>query len=144
MFFLFTYKLVNRASYPSFRSWSLLAEFFFDPSLIISKTDFQKVNMMKLATLFTILLALTFTPMNLAFATKFDDLHFQGRSREMINTVIDVTPRFLRPVASRGMREGIVKLCASSGVVTQDDVIDLVKLGVPKRFLAPTLKLLEA
>ena len=100
--------------------------------------------MMKLATLFTILLALTFTPMNLALATKFDDLHFQGRSREMINTVIDVTPRFLRPVASRGMREGIVKLCASSGVVTQDDVIDLVKLGVPKRFLAPTLKLLEA
>ena len=98
---------------------------------------------MKASTILILFLIMIVATSSFAEATIYEELDFQGKSREMIQTVIDASPFFIRPITRKSMINGIFEQCKKSGIVKPEDVVTVVKAVTPKKYVDVTLKKIE-
>ena len=71
------------------------------------------------------------------------ELNWQDNSKEMVEKLIEGSPKPFRAMTEKKMMEGLEKKAGDGGVVTEDIVIEVVKEITPKPFVAMALKSVE-
>ena len=71
------------------------------------------------------------------------ELNWQDNSKEMVEKLIEGSPKPFRAMTEKKMMEGLEKKAGDGGVVTEDIVIEVLKEITPKPFVAMALKSVE-
>ena len=71
------------------------------------------------------------------------ELNWQDNSKEMVEKLIEGSPKPFRAMTEKKMMEGLEKKAGDGGVVTEEIVIEVVKEITPKPFVAMALKSVE-
>ena len=71
------------------------------------------------------------------------ELNWQDNSKEMVQKLIEGSPKPFRAMTEKKMTEGIEKKAGDGGAVTEDIVIEVVKEITPKPFVAMAMKSIE-
>jgi len=72
------------------------------------------------------------------------ELNWQDNSKEMVQKLIEGSPKPFRAMTEKKMMEGLVKKAGEGGAVTEDIVIEVVKEITPKPFVAMAMKSIES
>ena len=72
------------------------------------------------------------------------ELNWQDNSKEMVQKLIEGSPKPFRAMTEKKMMEGLGKKAGEGGAVTEDIVIEVVKEITPKPFVAMAMKSIES
>ena len=71
------------------------------------------------------------------------ELNWQDNSKEMVQKLIEGSPKPFRAMTEKKMMEGLKKKAGEGGTVTEDIVIEVVKVITPKPFVSMAMKSIE-
>ena len=71
------------------------------------------------------------------------ELNWQDNSKEIVQKLIEGSPKPFRAMTEKKMMEGLEKKAGENGAVTEDIVIEVVKEITPKPFVAMAMKSIE-
>ena len=72
------------------------------------------------------------------------ELNWQDNSKEMVQKLIEGSPKPFRAMTEKKMMEGLEKKAGEGGAVTEDIVIEVVKEITPKPFVTMAMKSIES